>query len=56
MFRRVVEFIYEGDYFPRQKLLPEASLGFEVPLRVKSTALDSKEEDYVPSLAVEMAS
>lgn len=56
MFRRVVEFIYEGDYFPRQKLLSEASLGFEVPLRVKGTKSDSKEEDYVPSLAVEMAS
>ncbi|OBT60085.1 hypothetical protein VE03_10363 [Pseudogymnoascus sp. 23342-1-I1] len=24
VFRRVVEFIYEGDCFPRQKLLPEA--------------------------------
>jgi hypothetical protein len=55
LFRRVVEFLYEGDCFPRQKLLP-ASFGFEVPLKVKSTALDSKEEDYVPSLAVEMAS
>ncbi|KAH6668316.1 hypothetical protein B0J14DRAFT_159378 [Halenospora varia] len=56
LFRRVVEFIYEGDCFPRQKLLPAASFGFEVPLKVKSTASDSKEEDYVPSLAVEMAS
>lgn len=56
LFRRVVEFLYEGDCFPRQKLLSATSVGFEVPLKVKSTGLDSKEEDYVLSLSVEMAS
>lgn len=56
MFRRVVEFLYEGDCFPRQKLLPAVLFGFEVPLKVKRTASDSKEEDYAPSHVVEMAS
>ena len=55
MFRRVAEFIYEGDYFPRQRLSPVASLSFEVPLKVKSAALDSK-EDYVPSLSAKIES
>jgi len=56
LFRRVVEFIYEGDFFPRLKVPPTAYHGFEVPLKVKSTSSDSEEEDYVPHLSVEVES
>jgi hypothetical protein len=48
LVRRVVEFIYEGDCFPRQKLLPTASFSLEVPLLIRRTTLNSEEEEYSP--------
>jgi hypothetical protein len=51
----VVEFIYEGDCFPRQKLLPTASFSLEVPLLIRRTTLDS-EEEYSPPFSGGMSS
>jgi hypothetical protein len=56
LFRRVVEFMYEGECFPREILDLRESYILEAPLKVKSTLLDSKEEDYIPSLSAEIAS
>lgn len=56
VFRHAVEFIYEGDCFPRWTQLLQEPLSLEAPLRVKRTTADSVLEDYTPNLSFGMSS
>ncbi|KAH8810707.1 hypothetical protein F5884DRAFT_780179 [Xylogone sp. PMI_703] len=54
VFRRVVEFLYEGDCFPRKLKSSDESFCLEAPLLIKRVS-DDKEMEYKKSCAGEMA-